>query len=175
MNDKLLVVVDMQNDFIDGELGSKRALDIVDRVVEKIKNWDGSIIVTMDSHESDSYDTTEEGKTIPEHCIYGSKGWRLNSKVNEALEAKGDYYICQKIDRFATPEIGSYASTNQKDYVEFVGLCTDICVVSNVLMLRSMNPTIDIAVDSTCCAGLTERSHEAALMVMENCCVDILR
>ena len=171
---KLLVVIDMQNDFIDGVLGSKQAIDIVDNVVNKIDSWEGPILATMDQHMEGTFQKTVEGKRLPMHCEFGGEGWRFNSKVKEAFDRHGSVYICQKPEKFATSEIGSYISTMDIDSVEFVGLCTDICVISNVLMLRSINPYIDISVDSSCCAGINESSHNAALSIMKECCVNIL-
>ena len=171
---KLLVVVDMQNDFIDGVLGSQQAKDIVDKVVEKIQEWDGPVIATMDTHYEDTYNDTVESKSIPIHCIFGTGGWHFNKDIQKALLEHENSDTLMKIDRFGSPSLPQIVVNRSIDYVEFVGVCTDICVISNALMLRSINPRMDISVDSSCCAGINEASHNAALSIMKECCVDIL-
>lgn len=171
---KLLVVVDMQNDFIDGVLGSKRALAIVDKVCKKIDEWDGLILATMDRHDTETYDKTVEGKRLPKHCVYGSEGWMLRPVVKDALDNHNGSYIFNKLNSFGYAELAAFVMRHQIDSVQFVGLCTDVCVVATALMLRSLNPWIDISVDSSCCAGVTREGHTSALQVMKECCIDIL-
>lgn len=173
---KLLVVVDMQNDFVDGALGSKEAEAIVPKVVEKIKNWDGDIIATYDTHYK-NYLKTREGRLLPvEHCILGTEGHELNPDVKEAL-TKNKLLIGIKKFTFGDTKlphfIGSALCCNY-DYIEFIGLCTDICVVSNALIVKAAYPEVDIAVDASCCAGVTPEKHKAALMTMDSCQITIL-
>jgi len=169
---KTLVVIDMQNDFIDGSLGTPEAQAIVPKVVEKIKNWDGQIIFTFDTHWED-YLETKEGKKLPViHCIDGTDGWKLNEDVREALDR--DNVIGGRKYSFASQKICRWICDGGADYVEFVGLCTDICVIASVLALQSYDSDIDIAVDASCCAGTSPEMHEAALKVMQSCQIDIL-
>ena len=164
---KTLIVVDMQNDFIDMALGTPEAMAIVPKVKEKIlqyaKNGD-EIIFTRDTHFED-YLQTAEGKKLPvPHCIKGTKGW----EIADGLYVEG----CKIIDK---PNFGW---PNWKDEVledvELIGLCTDICVVSNALIIKANFPDADVKVDSSCCAGVTVASHEAALKTMAMCQIDIL-
>lgn len=164
---KTLIVVDMQNDFIDMALGTKEAVAIVPKVQEKIqeyiKNGD-DVIYTRDTHQKD-YLQTMEGKNLPvEHCIQGTKGW----EIAEGLYVEG----CKIIDKpnFGWPKWNE----EQLEEVELVGLCTDICVVSNALIIKSMFPEAVVKVDSSCCAGVTVESHNAALKTMEMCQVQVV-
>jgi nicotinamidase-related amidase len=172
---RVLVVVDMQNDFIDGSLGSKEAEAIVARVVAKIRSYPAdSIYCTLDTHPV-NYLETAEGKSLPvEHCIKGSAGWELNGSVKGVLT---DSVNIEK------PTFGSYELAErlyelyQREpdmQIELVGLCTDICVVSNALLLKAKMPEVPISVDSACCAGVTPESHEAALLTMKMCQVNIM-
>lgn len=172
---KILIVVDMQKDFVDGSLGTKEAVAIVDNVVEKIKAFDGEIFATYDTHE-ENYMETSEGKHLPvPHCIKGTDGWELNEKVQEALEEKG-FTPIEKITfgSLDLPMILEEYFKPEECYVELVGLCTDICVVSNALILKANYPEMSIAVDASCCAGVTPEKHEAALEVMRSCQITIL-
>lgn len=171
---KVLIVVDMQNDFVDGALGTKEAQAIVPNVVEKIKNWKGDIIITQDTHK-ENYFETREGKHLPvKHCIRGTEGWKLNAEVEAALDAKDVYKSYVEKNSFGELIVAEKCSMQNYDYIEFVGLCTDICIVSNALITKNYVPEVDIAVDSKCCAGVTPESHEAALLTMKMCQVDIL-
>ena len=164
---KTLIVVDMQNDFIDGALGTKEAVAIVDNVKKKIamyKENGDEIIFTRDTHK-ENYMETNEGKNLPvPHCIEGTKGW----EIAEGLEVEGA--LC--IDK------PSFGYMNWKDYpleeVEIVGLCTDICVVSNALIIKATYPEINVTVDASCCAGVTVESHKAALTTMKMCQVKVI-
>ena len=164
---KFLVVVDMQKDFIDGALGTKEALAIVDRVKEKIASYENAgheIIFTRDTHQTD-YMSTNEGKYLPvEHCIEGSEGWMIWDGL-EIPDAK-------VVDK------PTFGYLGWKDYnfeeVELVGLCTDICVVSNALIIKALYPEIKVSVDASCCAGVTPKSHDAALLTMQMCHVEII-
>lgn len=173
--EKLLVVVDMQNDFIDGALGTKEAQEIVGNVCEKINNFDGDIVYTMDTHSKD-YLSTSEGKKLPvEHCITGTDGWQLNLRVENALKQKGAYD-----KRYMKNTFGStlLASDLSKEYtlseITLIGLCTDICVISNALLLKAYMPEVKISIDSSCCAGVTPESHKNALSAMKMCQIDII-
>ena len=163
---KTLIVIDMQKDFIDGSLGTKEAVSIVDKVKEKIKQYKENgeqIIYTRDTHP-ENYLETREGKYLPVvHCVKGSEGWL----IPEELRVEG----CEVIDK---PSFG-YTGWEKYDFeeIEIIGLCTDICVVSNALMLKAIYPEIKITVDASCCAGVTVESHKAALLTMKMCQIEI--
>ena len=163
---KTLIVVDMQNDFIDMALGTKEAVAIVPKVKEKIQEYvqnGHEIIFTRDTHFED-YLQTPEGKKLPvEHCIKGTKGW----EIANGLYVEG----CKIIDK---PNFGwPNWNEEQLEDVELIGLCTDICVVSNALIIKATFPDANVKVDSKCCAGVTVESHEAALKTMAMCQVEI--
>ena len=172
---KILIVVDMQNDFVDGALGSKEATLIVPAVVEKINAFEGDIIVTYDTH-SQNYMETQEGKHLPvPHCIKGTDGWLLNEKVQSAVN-KRTYKTIEK-PTFGSTELVEYITKNYvpRDIeIELIGLCTDICVVSNALLLKASLLETKISVDAACCAGVTPESHRAALTTMKMCQVHII-
>ncbi len=169
----ILVVIDMQKDFIDGALGTKEAQEIVGRVVEKIHAYPaGNIYATRDTHQ-ENYLETAEGKHLPiRHCIEGTEGWELHPDVAKAL---GEAVIVNK------PSFGSVVLADlleeenavEELEIEMVGLCTDICVVSNALLLKAVMPETTISVDASCCAGVTPESHQAALLTMEMCQIEI--
>ena len=168
---KLVVVVDMQNDFIDGALGSPEAAAIVPHVVEKIRSWDGDLAATLDTH-GENYLSTNEGHHLPVvHCVEGTPGHALNAQVAAALDGKA---VLFRKGSFGSAQLSHYLAKNQYDYVEFIGLCTDICVVSNAIMAKAALPESQIAVDASCCAGVTPDSHNAALTTMKMCQIDIL-
>ena len=164
---KTLIVVDMQKDFIDGALGSKEAVAIVENVKKKIvfyKENGHEIIFTRDTHQ-ENYMETNEGKHLPvPHCIEGTDGWQ----IADGLEVEGAIYINKP----------NFGYVNWKEYaleeVEMVGLCTDICVVSNALILKATFPEINVTVDASCCAGVTPDSHKAALTTMKMCQVEVV-
>lgn len=171
---KILIVVDMQKDFVDGALGTKEAIDIVPAVVEKIKGFNGEIIVTYDTH-SENYMATSEGKHLPvPHCIKGTDGWQLSDDVAAALKAK-NYTAVEKLTFGSTalPEIIRQKAADEPFTIELIGLCTDICVVSNALILKANFPEAHIEIDSTCCAGVTPDSHTAAINTMKMCQIEI--
>ena len=171
---KVLIVVDMQKDFVDGALGSKEAVAIVDNVVNKINNFEGDIIVTYDTH-FENYMETQEGKKLPvPHCIKGTKGWELDTKVQSAISCK-KHKIIEK-PTFGSAELVEYikAKYNPDDIeIELIGLCTDICVVSNALLLKASLLETQIGVDARCCAGVTPESHKAALTTMKMCQINV--
>jgi nicotinamidase-related amidase len=171
---KILVVVDMQNDFIDGALGTKEAVAIVPNVVEKVKQFDGKVLFTRDTHGED-YMETQEGHNLPvPHCIKGTDGWQICPQLE---------MLCteEPIDKvtFASKELGErLAAMHEKEPIEsitFVGLCTDICVISNVMMTKAFLPEVPLIVDADCCAGVTPESHENALKAMQSCQIEICR
>ena len=172
---KILVVVDMQNDFIDGALGTPEAVAIVENVKARIREYDpADVFVTMDTH-APNYLETQEGRNLPvEHCIKGTKGWQIRSDIAALLP---DWHIYEK------PTFGSVAlakdiaeiAANEDIEIEVLGLCTDICVVSNALIIKAMFPNAQVQVDAACCAGVTPESHEAALRTMQMCQIDITK
>ena len=172
---KILIVVDMQKDFVDGALGSKEAVEIVSNVVKRIKNFDGDIIVTYDTHY-ENYMETQEGKNLPvPHCIKGTKGWQLDESVQTALEKK--QYLAIEKPTFGSTELIGHIKENynpQEIEIELIVLCTDICVVSNALLLKANFPETKVSVVASCCAGVTPDSHNAALTTMKMCHVNII-
>lgn len=182
---KILVVVDMQNDFINGALGTPEAQAIVGNVAKKISEFDGDLIcVTKDTHYSDDYLNTQEGRLLPvEHCIEGTHGWRLDDTIasaisHAAIDAGKSVSVFQK-GTFGSVELGDYLvelSARRKQRIEeivFVGLCTDICVISNALLVKAFLPETKITVDATCCAGVTPASHNNALAAMKACQINV--
>ena len=170
----ILIVVDMQIDFISGSLGTKEAEAIVENVAEKIKNFDGKVIFTRDTH-SENYLDTPEGRKLPvPHCIKGTKGWELNEEIQNALSDK-EYIEVEKITFGSVdlPKMIKEKAGEEKVSIELIGLCTDICVVSNALILKANFPEGEISVDASCCAGVTPKSHNAALETMAMCQIDI--
>ena len=172
---KLLIVVDMQKDFVDGALGSSEAVAIVDNVVRKIEAFDGDIIVTYDTHSPDYMDTAE-GKNLPvPHCIKGTDGWRLDAGVQAALDKR----VYTEIEKptFGSTELPEYikgAYDPAELEIQLIGLCTDICVVSNALLLKANFPETPISVDASCCAGVTPDTHNAALTTMKMCQIRVI-
>ena len=178
---KFLIVVDMQNDFIDGVLGSSEAQAIVPKVCEKIESRKfDDIFITLDEHTNELYPHQEESRYLPIHCIKGTEGAHLNFKVSEAIRN-----VIHKIEEedifhkntFCSFELGKtlqWITSLSGAEIEIVGLCTDICVISTVLMLRSMLPEVRIAIDSSCCAGTTPEKHKAALEVAKSCLIDVI-
>ena len=164
---KTLIVVDMQNDFIDMALGTAEAVAIVPKVRQKIQTYvqnGDTVIFTRDTHGED-YLQTPEGKKLPvKHCIRGTKGW----EIAQGLYVDG----CKIIDK---PNFGwPHWDAEELQNVEIVGLCTDICVVSNALIIKAMFPDAQVQVDASCCAGVTPQSHEAALLTMKMCQIDVI-
>ncbi len=169
---KYLVVVDMQKDFVDGALGTPEAVAIVPRVADKILSFEGQVIATMDTHHKD-YLTTQEGRHLPvEHCIEGTPGWRLDDTVRSAFITRGEVVFFPK-PSFGSVELGEYLATRNRESpieeIEIVGLCTDICVISNALLLKAFLPEVPITVDAACCAGVSPESHGNALFALGMC------
>ena len=172
---KFLVVVDMQKDFVDGALGTPEAQAIVPAVLEKIRGFDGDIFVTYDTHFED-YLNSAEGKKLPvPHCIYGTPGWELDEKVGELMEELSHIKV-QKYTFGSTslPHLMAEVADGDEFSIELIGLCTDICVISNALILKANFPEVPIAVDASCCAGVTPALHEAALQTMRSCQIDVI-
>ncbi len=168
---KILAVIDMQNDFIDGALGTLEAVQIVEHVRKKIDRIlleGGTVIYTRDTHTED-YLNTQEGKKLPVvHCVKGTKGWEISEKV----------YVegCHVLNKpsFGSLELAMWAAEQENvEEIELVGLCTDICVISNAMILKAKLPEVPIYVDATCCAGVTPDSHANALEAMKICQVGI--
>lgn len=171
---KILVVVDMQKDFVDGALGSKEAVAIVPAVVKKIEGFDGEIFATFDTHYENYMDTSEGQKLPVPHCIKGTDGWELDADVAAAL-AKKAYTPVEKrtFGSVELPDLIRKTVGDETFTLEVIGLCTDICVVSNALILKASFPETPIAVDASCCAGVTVAGHEAALETMRSCQIDV--
>ena len=171
---KLLIVIDMQNDFIDAALGTKEAVSIVDAVKEKIWSYPAEdVIATMDTH-GENYVDTQEGKYLPvPHCIRGTEGWKIRPDIAELLKGAKIY---------EKPTFGSVKmaadlkalSEREEIELELIGLCTDICVASNALLLKAVMPEVKISVDPACGAGVTPEKHEAALETMRSCQIQVL-
>ena len=169
---KILVVVDMQNDFIDGALGTAEAVAIVPKVAEKIKGFDGTVLYTRDTHE-EMYMETQEGRNLPvPHCIRGTEGWQIRTELQQAG--------AEVVDK---PTFGSRAlaeklvEMNREEAIEsitLIGLCTDICVISNAFVIKAFLPETPIIVDAACCAGVTPESHARALEAMKVCQIAVV-
>ena len=172
---KFLIVVDMQKDFVDGALGTKEAVAIVPAVAEKIRGFDGEIFATLDTHFADYLDTAE-GKKLPvPHCIKGTPGWALDAQVAQALEEKGFTKVEKRtFGSVDLPGLIAECAAGEAFSIELIGLCTDICVVSNALLLKASFPEAPMCVDAACCAGVTPKKHLAALETMRSCQVDVL-
>ena len=170
---KAVVVVDMQNDFIDGSLGTKEAQEMLPRLKAKLQkvaaNDDTELIFTMDTH-GENYLSTQEGKNLPvEHCIKGTQGWQITEELAE--------FVKQAIAVVEKPTFGSMDIIKWlkgADEVELVGLCTDICVISNALLIKAAYPETVVSVDAACCAGVTPESHKNALEAMKMCQIKVL-
>lgn len=170
---KVLVVIDMQNDFIDGALGTEEAVRIVPAVIDKIRNFDGLVLATRDTH-TEKYLNTQEGRNLPvEHCIKGTPGWEIQSEIAGLIHEKpfdkpgfGSRELAERLD-----------SLNQKEPIEsitLIGLCTDICVISNAMTIKAFLPEVPVIVDASCCAGVTPKQHDQALEAMKVCQIQVI-
>lgn len=169
---EILVVIDMQNDFITGALGSKEAKSIVPAVVDKVKNFKGKVFFTKDTH-AENYAETQEGKKLPvPHCMKGTEGWNIIPEL-EALRKT------QPVEKYTFGGVGlAVVLTNefQREKISkitFVGVCTDICVISNVLLVKAFLPNATLVVDAACCAGTSVKAHKNAINAMKACQVEI--
>lgn len=167
---KVLVVVDMQNDFIDGALGTKEAVAIVPHVKEKIENFDGVVLYTRDTHY-ENYMNTQEGHNLPvPHCIKGTDGWQIRPELDMLRKTEA-------IDKvtFGSKDLVDVLKTIEDiEEITFVGLCTDICVISNVMVTKAFYPEIPLVVDAKCCAGVSVQTHLNALEAMKVCQVKVI-
>lgn len=171
----ILVVVDIQKDFVDGALGTAEAVAIVERAAKKINAFVGDIFVTYDTH-FENYLQTAEGVKLPvPHCIKGTDGWELNQDIAKSLDGK-DYIRVEKLTFGSTqlPDLVRKVAGDENFDITLIGLCTDICVVSNALILKANFPDKDIYVDAACCAGVTPETHNAALTTMKMCQINIV-
>ena len=170
----VLVVVDMQNDFIDGALGTPEAVAIVPNVKRKIEEFQGTVLFTRDTH-FENYLETQEGKNLPvPHCIKGTDGWDIRPELDQLRTTN-------PIDKvtFGSDQLGEILfGMDQQERIEsitFIGLCTDICVISNAMIAKAFLPEVPLIIDANCCAGVTPESHENALKAMEVCQIKVLR
>ena len=170
---EILIVVDMQNDFIDGSLGTAEAVRIVPRVAEKIRSFPGTVLFTRDTHGPD-YLSSQEGQRLPVvHCVKGTEGWQIRPELQA---------LCQSvpIDKptFGSVVLGEKLLELDREEkiasVTLVGLCTDICVISNALLVKAFLPEVPVTVDAACCAGVTPRSHLNALEAMKMCQITVV-
>lgn len=171
MAEKFLIVIDMQNDFITGALSSPEASAILGNVVKKVEGFDGRILFTKDTHD-EKYGKTQEGRLLPvSHCIKGSEGWKLAKPLDE-LSGKKGAMVFEK-NSFGSISLAKYLSdVNQAEPISsitLIGVCTDICVVSNALLLKAYLPEVEIHVDPSCVAGVSRQKNEAALETMRSC------
>ena len=166
---KILIVVDMQKDFIDGSLGTQEARDIVEKVRQKILSYPKeNVYATLDTH-TDDYLSSQEGQNLPvPHCIKGTEGWELDAHFFE----KGSFGSLD-LTRALKNLYVEQSTENDSLSIELIGLCTDICVVSNALLLKAFLPEVPLSVDSSCCAGVTKEKHEAALETLRSCQVKV--
>lgn len=170
----LLVVVDIQKDFVDGALGTAEAVAIVENAARKIREFDGDIFVTYDTHFENYMESAEGAKLPVPHCIKGTEGWELNETVAQALADK-IYTAVEKITfgSVELPKLVKEAAGDEDFDITLIGLCTDICVVSNALILKANFPEKEVYVDASCCAGVTVDTHKAALATMKMCQINV--
>lgn len=168
---KALVVIDVQNDFITGPLGNKECQGIIPNIIEKIKNTTDDIYITRDTHE-ENYLKTQEGKKLPiPHCIIGTNGWEIVKEVEyELYKHASRTYIIK--DTFGSKDLAE--DMEKYNEIELIGVCTDICVISNALIIKAFNPEAKIVVDASCCAGVSPERHRNALEAMKACQIEII-
>lgn len=175
MANKILIVVDMQNDFVDGSLGTEEAVAILPKVEKKVQNFDGRVIFTKDTH-FENYADTQEGKLLPVvHCVKETNGWNLAGNLEKIKEEK-NAKLYEKLTfgcRELAEDLKAMDEVEKIDSIELIGLCTDICVVSNALMIKAFLPEIPMWVDASCCGGVTPEKHEAALETMRSCQIEV--
>lgn len=169
----VLIVVDMQNDFVDGALGTKEAVAITPSVIEKVRNFNGTVLFTADTH-SEEYLSTQEGRNLPvKHCVKGTEGWKIRKELEELRKTP----IIEKVT-FGSSELGPLLvkmnSEEEISSITLVGLCTDICVISNAMIVKAFLPEVKVCVDSKCCAGVTPATHDNALEAMKMCQIEVL-
>ena len=165
---KLLAVIDMQNDFITGALGNAQCRAVVSNVVKKVNHTDADIVYTLDTHGED-YPDTQEGRKLPvKHCIKGTPGWELIPEL-EHIQEKTHF----EKNTFGSTGLAEWIRKQEYTEVELIGVCTDICVISNAMTIKAFNPEVEISVDAGCCAGVTPQSHKTALDAMRGCQIRI--
>ena len=171
----ILVVVDIQKDFVDGALGTAEAVAMLGNAAKKIKEFNGDIFLTFDTHFENYMETAEGSKLPVPHCIKGTEGWEIDQNIAKALESK-NFTKVEKLTfgSIELPELIRKVVNNEDFDITLIGLCTDICVVSNALILKANFPEKDIYVDATCCAGVTRETHKAALTTMKMCQINII-
>lgn len=167
-----LIVVDMQKDFVNGALGSQMAVDIIPAVQKKIRNFQGKVLFTRDTHQK-NYMETQEGKKLPiPHCIQGTDGWEIIPELREFCKEepinKPTFGSIQLMERLQKENESEPVTS-----IQLIGVCTDICVISNALLLKAALPEVPVSVDASCCAGVTEESHQRALLAMQACQINI--
>ena len=176
MGRNYLVVVDMQHDFVDGALGTPEAQAIAAGVTQAARGFDGTVVFTKDTHYSD-YLQTQEGRNLPmEHCIHGTHGWELMEDL-QAVRDERDSFVFEKTT-FGSLDLAMWLAEENVaepiESIELIGLCTDICVVSNAMVIKAWIPEVPISVDASLCAGVTPAAHEAALATLASCQVKVL-
>lgn len=178
MNKKLLIVVDMQNDFITGVFGTPEAQLIVPKVVDKIRNWDGFVFYTQDEHSyrafDDEFSFSIEEKTYPAHCRYYTEGYNFIPKIKDEFNPEQEYIFNKDSFSYEWWTDWSKGNLTLFDEIVLIGVCTDICVISNALVLRSLFPEKVITIDSSCCAGTTPEAHNMALEIMKKNCINVI-
>ena len=181
-NKNILIVVDMQNDFIDGALGTKEAQTIIPNVIKKIsealENKD-DIIFTRETHYAYTYSTSEEGKNLPvPHCIEGSLGWMISDKITISKPKNHSYTQIFDKETFGSLDLANHLKNfyplTYINSIQVIGLCTDICVIANAIMAKSALPNAHIIVDASCCAGVSPQSHDNAIQTMKTLQIEIL-
>ena len=176
MGKRYLIVIDIQNDFVTGSLGTPEAEAIVGAAAEAARDFPGEVVFTQDTHGED-YLETQEGRNLPvPHCIKGTWGWEIVDEL-EAVRRERGARSFEKVTFGSTDLAEMLAAENAKEpleSVELIGLCTDICVVSNALLIKAFMPEVPVSVDSSCCAGVTPAAHEAALATMRSCQVAVI-
>lgn len=176
MSGKKLIVVDMQKDFTYSALENPMAIGVIGNIVTKIQSFDGEVIFTYDTH-FENYLDTSEGKKLPVvHCINGTDGWQLVDELEELRKVNN--CRCFKKPTFGSVDLANTLKAENDitgiDEIELVGVCTDICVISNAMLLKAFMPEVPIKVDASCCAGVTKESHDNALKAMESCQIDVI-
>lgn len=170
---KALIVVDMQNDFITGSLANTEGQKIVAKIADLIRNFDGEIIVTHDTHDEDYMDT-QEGKRLPvPHCIKGTEGFKIVPEIQEVLDTRNSVTHIYK-QTFGSIGLGDFVGRNLYDEVVLVGVCTDICVISNAMVIKACDLEVEVTVLEDLCAGVTPESHKTALEAMKACQINVM-
>ena len=172
MNNKLLIVVDMQNDFTFGALKNDDAVSVIPKIKSKLNSFNGDVIFTRDTHTNE-YMNTQEGRKLPvPHCIKGENGYEIVDELKD-IQQKNNYPVYDKPTFGCMKLAEDIAAKNCYDEIELVGVCTDICVISNAMLIKAAVPEVTVKVDSSCCAGVTKESHDIALKAMAGCQIEV--